>query len=318
MDIDCTQSFYDLSVPTSRIMDDIAAARHKRPTQKIAVLLGERHSNAASALLPLAVMNMAIQRGIKPSFAIEYAVNVGHELARVGYHHVAEAPDKALDESSVLSGMLGFEGLQHVTHTKARYLLKAGISPCFSDAARAVHDTLDRSHSLTDRFTQQARVKPARGDMIFAADRQGMIVRNRMMVDLGIAHHMGDQGDVLIHAVGASHIAGFDDKVLYQESMMALYEQAGYQVLSYMLPRGTDNLLPQDTPKDAISFLRGLDTMPRLGARSPAERIEIYRLSKASKGLIDFADIGADDQAAHAARFITHLQQRGFRPATPS
>jgi hypothetical protein len=231
-----------------------------------------------------------------------------------GFSYEASGKNVLWEPKKVLKGIIGLENVQHVTHTKARYMLKNSIVPCFSDAAKGYMDSLDTAHRLTRAFVNKAAASPSRGKLIFSNDQQGMKTRNVIMTALGVRHAQKQGAEILIHAVGGDHVFGDGRFFPYEESMHYLYEQAGFNVLAYVNERGTDRPLPQEAPTDKVQMIKGWNDLPQLGARSNAERMEIYRTAKASKGLIDFADISEDEQATAKQEFLSYIQAKGYKP----
>jgi hypothetical protein len=311
--IDCSVSPYDLSVPVNIILQDIKDARAQTDAPLV-VLCGERHTIAPSVLLSEALTKALWLEGVNAQLAIEYSCTIGDDVAAAYSYQPPKFSSGLLNVNDVLKGIVGLETVQHVTHIKAQFCLNHGLVPCFSDAAKGILDSLDVNHRLTRAFVKAAEAKPSRGNLIFSNESAGMKTRNMQMYALGARHLQKTGADILVHAVGGDHVLGVERYHPYEESMQFLYKQAGFHVLSYLNERDENHPVPVDAPLDGVRFIRGYDDMPKLGARSNAERMEIYRIANASKGLIDFADVTKEQRDESKEAFIAHITKKGYRP----
>lgn len=311
--IDCSLDPYDLSYPVNIILQDIKNLR-RQTDAPLVILCGERHTLAPSVLLPEALMKALLIEGINAQLALEYSCVIGDEVAAAYTYEPPKLSSGLLDVKEVLNGIIGLETVQYVTHVKAQFCLNHALVPCFSDAAKGIQDSLDVNHRLTRAFVKAAAAKPSRGSLIFSNESAGMKVRNMQMCALGARHLRKTGADILVHAVGGDHVLGVERYHPYKESMQFLYKQAGFHVLSYLNERDENHHLPSNAALGGVRFIKGYKDLPKLGARSNAERMEIYRIAKASKGLIDFADVTKEQRDQGKEAFIAHIMKKGYRP----
>lgn len=300
MIIDCSDDPYDVSVPARALLQRIGEVRAQKPQKPIVVLVGEEHGTIPNQLLSQAAMTLAKAAGLSFSFATE----LPHNTSALMKQAVRDMSDKDIPTDIILHYVLAENAGKYANLNEVAFLLQNNITPCFSDTARGNMDILDLTDSLTDKFARRVAPDPINGvDLIFAADRSGMHIRNRLMRALGVRHMTMEKTDILFHRVGASHIAGSATNSCYEQSMMCLYEQAGHHVLPIMMARDGVFLLPlpDAAPTQRMMFVHGWEDMPKIRERCPGERMEVYRTVKASQGALDFFVADGADKKTHKA-----------------
>lgn len=300
--INCASNPYDLSLPVQVILQDVKARLHENSGAPLVVLLGEHHSVVPSVLLPQAFMKVALDNGLSFSYATELPHNTISKLNEyLQQQYAVEAPqDLPLD--IFFHYVLGTEHPLHTNQNEFKFLLKQNITPCFCDAARDLVE-VDLSDSLTREFQRCVEPKPINKSSVFNQDISGMHIRNQMMVELGLQHMRNEGHNVLVQRVGGAHVIGDIMGNVYAKSMMGLYRAKGVDVLGIFLERGdTANKLlfeEGDVPVKDLYSITGWNDMPRIEQRCDAERMEIYKTSKASQGALEFYDITDDCRATH-------------------
>lgn len=258
--VSCANNPMDLrpavDIIMKRIADVLGKTDENTPT---VVLMGDTHTVPAHVELQHLVAAQLLKMEQKFAFNFEMPNNFIETIAAKNLNKPfprylkSRASDYDLDGKAILSGFMGFHTLPSpAAHNDLfAFCYKNSIPFQFNDAARKSH--------LIDRYNKQnkeAKTKysgPVKNFEI--EDPDGMAVRNHVMVERALTHAEKVGTNLILQGCGINHIFGnYSDKSRYEDSLSALYKQAGAQVITVLPVTKLDNwginMFPEAAYKD--------------------------------------------------------------------
>ena len=304
-----------------RITDTLDETDENTPT---VVLMGNTHTMPAHIELQHLIAARLLKMEQNFTFNFEMPRNNIETIAakdlnapfpRYLKHH---ASDYDLDGKAILSGFMGFHTLPSpTTHNNLfAFCYENSIHFQFNDAAR-------RSYFIdgSNKQNKEAKTKysgPVKNFDIEAPD--GMAVRNNVKVDNALAHAKKVGTNLILQNCGINHIFGNHSKKLqYEDSLSALYKQAGARVITVLPVTELDNyginMFPEAASEDISQSIIIADMDEKYFVYKDAPNLEsehLRKIKRHSGSETDFIDVATkkEEYRSDAIKHIDEMKEK--------
>lgn len=224
--------------------DQIVAETLKRLEEKpqdgkpLFLILGETHSIAAHILLQLVVLKKLMNLNLKIAVGLEQQHNFlqqefsGYAKEVYGFlqNELPPIPDPGGTNGLRVLYEHDYADANLAIKLRTRFLLEQGILTSFNDAASGERH-LNAQDNLTC-LTIETTPGVVKDSRISAVKPEGMHVRNRFMVEHAQEHAAQTGVNIYIQQCGNSHVVGKKPKLPFQQSLGALFMEAGHHIFT--------------------------------------------------------------------------------------